>query len=165
MESNIFSEQSLSNTLPNSLEYSNENYHVYSLIMGPNDESDIHQHLYNSLFICMSNVIYTEEIYNSDYELEESNEINEYFKTILPKEYSISQTIHRELTGANGGLYFLIVESLELYNNTEDPMPGSEQVFENFNVMSLYGNNDITALKNSIIIFFSIQKNNIISFA
>ncbi len=142
-------------------DYSNDNYHIYTLLMGPNDESEVHQHLFNCLFVCMSHVVYTEEVYDEFDELIETNEIDEAYKTILPKEYSVNNIIHKEITDSNGGFHFLVIESLELYGNTEDPMSGSEQVFENFNTTILYGGNDMTMAKNSVVVFFSLQKNSI----
>jgi len=133
--------------------FKNDNYRIYNVNMKPNDETKFHQHLYNSLYVCISNVKFMEVLYDG-----KSGLVDVPAGTVVPRPYDVDKTIHKGINQEND-LFIVCVEANNKYNLSDEKIhlnPNFNNEFFNvYNIDLSNQSNSLYIKKNSILILFN----------
>lgn len=145
--------------------YKNDNYKIFTLNLQPDEQTQMHQHLNSTMYVCLSDIKILEKLQNG-------GEVNTSAsaKTLIPRSYDLSKAIH-QWTAKDMELSCLGIESSKLYNNLSIrpvalPKEIVKQTISNkyFNAYKLYVNNttvNIDIKKNGILVSLNDTNGNV----
>src|SRR5690349_12033679 len=119
--------------------YHNNNYRIYEVKMKPYEETEVHQHFKNTLYICIDDVKFIEQVHNEDGTTKEGL-IDVPAESVVPRPYDVTKTVHKGLNQEKE-MFILGVESLEKYDDNDSSIKDFPVEIDNdyFNVYKLNG--------------------------
>lgn len=128
--------------------FRNDNYRLYEVKMKPFEETQMHQHLNHTLYICIEDTKFIEELYDGN-----SGLIDVPAGSIIPRAYEINKTIHKG-NNQEKELFIIGIELLKRYKLSEKYVDLDAFISNDYyNVLKLNGEVNLTIENPSILIF------------